>query len=607
MVAGGFVLAALGEAIAVHRRPLALLVFTASAAPLLAVLAVRRTQPVLAMSVVAAAGAVGTTVQAAWWPHASDGGGVWLFALLLAAYSLGAHARGRLLVLGGLLPFGVALVADVPTSSGWALVNGVVFVTAFVGVLPTLVGRMVAARRERLARIDAQREQLAAEQRAQREAAALAERLRTTERLQPSLLSGLRTIADRADAGADPAEIELAARDLLARTREEVVALSAPVDVPQPPAPPAVEYLPLLRLQAQRWVVLGAGVIGAGLAAEAAGTRALSTSTAVAVVAALGVAGPLALLWWRPLAAVLAAWVAATAFSREVTPLDGTLSGAALALAAAFAVAALSTRRAAVIGLAACWVGQLVGVGVGDPFGVGTIVLVCWLGGLVVHESSRLVEMGRATTRLMAGQEPLARQRAVVEERLRLARDLHDQVGHTLTVVAIQAGAARRLAASDPARVAQVRATVAAAAREGLTALEQDAPADLPALLTRTRAAGLDVRVRPAELEATDRLDPLTRALAQRVVQEALTNVLRHAPGARADVRLRDDGSTVTVVVRNTPPTQPRALPTGGSGLAGLRARLAACSGEIRWGRCDDGGFAVQAVLPRAQAAQVPG
>lgn len=602
VVAGAFVLAAVAESLAVRRHPVGLLVFTASAAPLLAVLAVRRTHPVTAVAVIAAAGAVGTAGQALWWPQAPDDGGVWMFALLFAAYSLGTHARGRRLVLGGALPLVVVLVADLPTLRGWPLVSGVVFVTAFVGVLPTVVGRMVAARRERLGRLLEQREQLAAEQRARQEAAVLAERLRTAERLQPSLLTGLRDLAEQAERDADPATIERRARQLLARTREEVVALSAPVDVPEPLAAPPVDYLRTLRGQAQRWTVLAAGLLGAGLVVEQAGTHALAGSAGMAVVAALAVALPLAFVWWRPLAATLLLWAGLTWFSRGVGPLDGTLSGSALALVAAFAVAALSGRRGALLGLGACWVGQLVGVGAADPFGVAVILLVCWLGGLAVNEASRLVELGRATTLLLTGQEVVARERAVVEERLRMARDLHDQIGHSLTVAAIQAGAARRLAPTQPQRAADVMTTIAAAAREGLCALGGEPPADLPALLQRTRAAGLDVRARPTELAATARLDPQTRALTQRVVQEALTNVLRHAPGARADVSLHDDGSTLTIVVRNTAPTRAGRLPAGGRGLTGLRERLGSCSGEIRWAACPDGGFSVQAVLPRPRS-----
>lgn len=599
-VAAAFVLAALAETVVVHRHPWGLLVFTGTAAPLLAVLALRRTRPVVPLVVVAAVAAVGTTAQALWWPRASDSGGVWLFALLFCAYSLGAHARGRRLVLGALLPLGVALAVDVPSLGGWALVNGVAFVTLFVGVLPTLVGRAVLARRERLARLRIQRDQVAAEQQSLREAAVLAERVRTAEHLQPTLLQGLRTLAEQADGGAEAGEVEQAARRLLGRTRQEVVALAAPVDVPDVGPAPPVEHLAPLRAQAQRWAVLAAGAIGAGLVVEAAGTHTLATSTGMGVVAGLAVAAPLGLVWWRPVPAVLLAWAGLTAFSRLVAPVDGTLSGTALALVSAFAVAALSSRRAALLGLAVCWCGQLVGVGANDPIGEAVILLVCWVGGLAVNEASRLVELGRATNALLAGQDDVARQRAVVEERLRLARELHDQIGHSLTVVAIQAGAARRLAATDPQRASGVMATIASVARDGLTALTGEPDGDLPALLDRTRAAGLEVRAERSELAATELLDARTRALTYRVVQEGLTNVLRHAPGARADVRLRDDGGTLTIEVRNSAPARRAALPAGGRGLVGLRERLAACCGEIRWGQCADGGFLLQAALPVA-------
>ncbi|KQX66165.1 sensor histidine kinase [Angustibacter sp. Root456] len=604
VVAAVFVLAALGEAVALHRQTPALLAFAAAGAPALGVLALRRVRPTLPIVVITALAAAGTTVQARVWPGASDSGGVWMLALLLSAYSLGAHGRGRVVMLGGLLPLGVVLVVDLPSMHGWSLVSGVAFVTAFVGVLPTAVGRAVRARRERLAALQRQRTQVVHEQQARREAAVLAERLRTAEHLRPTLLRGLRRLADQVDAGAEPEDVEQAARQLLSRTREEVVALTAPVEVPHTEPPPQAEFLGPLRAVAQRWAVLGAGVIGAGLALESTQTVPIAVPAAVAVTAAFALTLPLMLVWWRPLAAVVVLWVAATAFSRLVAPMDGMLSGAALAVASAFAVAALSTRRAAALGLLACSIGQVAGVGVSDPLGVTVMLLLCWLGGLAVNEASRLVELSRVTNRLLEGQETVARQRAVVEERLRLAREVHDQIGHSLTVVAIQAGAARRLAAADPHGARVIMATVAAAARDGLAAMtaasiEPDATgADLPSLLERTLAAGVDLSTDPAELESIRLLDPRVHALAYRVVQEALTNVLRHARGAPASVRLRHDDGRLTIVVRNGAGTRPSGILGGGHGLIGLREQAAACAGEISWGPCADGGFAVQAVLP---------
>lgn len=597
-VAVCFVLAALGEAAVLRHATPGLLVFSAAGAPLLSVLAVRRDHPTVPICVIGAFAVFGTTVQAALWPDADDSGGVWMFALLFAAYSLGAHARGRPLVLSGLVPLLVGLGVDLPTMSGWALTNGVTFVTVFIGVLPTAVGRVVRARRDRLGVLDHQRDELLREQLAQREAAVLTERLATTERLQPALLEGLGKLADEAEAGVDPGRIEDAARTLLRRTRDEVVALTAPVDIPAPVAPPAAEYLRSLREIAQPWSVIGGGAIGAGLVLESAGTLDLATPVWVAIPAGAAVAAPLILVWRRPLLAVALAWIAATGFSRLVAALDGTLSGTAFALTAAFTVAALCSRRGALAGLGLCWCGQLIGVGTDDPLGEAVIIFVCWLGGIAVNEVSRLVEQGRENNRRLVGFEAVAKQHAVVEERLRLARELHDQIGHSLTVVALQAGAARRMAASDPARVQQLMATIATAAREGLDAIHGEAAANLDALLRRTRAAGLDVDIAPTAADTIDLLAPPQRELVIRIIQESLTNVLRHAPGAPAWVSVDCDSDGVCVVVGNGPPTAPGGLAGSRRGLTGLSARAAARGGAIRWGARDDGGFEVRALLP---------
>ncbi|MGN6612753.1 MAG: sensor histidine kinase [Angustibacter sp.] len=603
VVAGAFVLAALGEAVVLHSRTPGLLAFTASGAPALAVLALRRTRPALPLVVIATLAAAATTLQSAVWPTADDSGGVWMLALLLSAYSLGAHGRGPVVLLGGLLPLGVVLAIDLPSMSGWSLVSGVAFVTAFVGVLPTTVGHVVRARRERLAALERQREQVVQEQRARRESAVLAERLRTAERLQPTLLEGLHRLA-KADDDTDPAALEQAARQLLSRTREEVVTLTAPIDVPAAQPPPPADVLTPLRAATQRWAALGAGAIGTGLALESTQTAVTAVPTWPAVLAALALVVPLGLVWWRPLPAVAGLWIAATAFSRLVTPIDGMLSASALALAAAFAVAALSTRRGALLGLLICWTGQIVGVGAADPLGEAVMMVLCWLGGLAVNEASRLVELSRATHRMLTGQEAVARQRAVVEERIRIAREVHDQIGHSLTVVAIQAGAARRVASTDPERARTIMATARAAARDGAIAMTTTSsgsgPAadDLGSLLQRTHAAGVELTTDPAEVATADLLDPRTRALAYRVVQEALTNVLRHAPGAPASVRLRHDGDRLTIVVRNGAGTRASGLAGSGSGLIGLRERVAACRGQIRWSHSADGGFSLQAVLP---------
>ncbi|MGN6686153.1 MAG: sensor histidine kinase [Actinomycetales bacterium] len=601
LVAAGFVLAALVEAFVLHHGSPGLLAFTVAGAPLLAVLAVRRLHPFATLLVIAAFSAVGTTIQSLYWRDSGNGGGVWLFALMLAAYSVGGFGRGRRVVLGALLPLLTALAIDLPTMSGWQLVSGVVFVTAFVGALPTLVGTAVRARRTRLAVLAEQRELILHEQQAQREDAVLRERLRASERLQPSLLAGLRDLAEQAESGADPGGIEHDARQLLARTREEVLALAAPFGEDEPVEPPPVDYRTALRVAGQRWTVLAAGGLAAGLAVESTGTLSLRSSAPLAVVASLLVAAPMAFVAWRPLPAVAVTWLLAAGYSRLVAPLDGSLSGAALALLAAGVVGALCGRREAVAGLALCLVGQVIGEGVRDPVGVGAAMTVSWVGGVVFNEATCLVEQSRANNRLLAGHDALVRKRAVMEERLRLARELHDQIGHSLTVVALQAGAARRLAASDPDRVALVMGTIASAAREGLTVLG-DRPLDdlegaVSVLLDRAGAAGLDVHAELPALSGRALQGPVEREAAYRVIQEALTNVLRHAPGSTVEITAVQVGTEVVITVRNTAAD---AGSGGGSGrgLPGLCERVAACEGELRWGPVEGGGFEVQAVLP---------
>lgn len=594
-VAVGFVLAAVGEALVRFHDMLGLLVFNAAGALWLGSLAVRRSRPLVPICVIASAGVGGTMATARLWPDAPDGAGVWIFALMLAAYSLGAHSSGRAVVLGVLLPLVVVVSADLTTRSGWPRISGIVFVTAFVGLLPTAVGRMVRIRGERLRILRDQHEQIVRAQRAQQESAVLAERLRTVERLQPTLVLGLQDLAATSESAGDPGRIEASARDLLTRTREVVVALTAPVEDTPVPEIAEADHLAALRLAAQPWTVIAAGAVAAGLIVE---SRVLDLTEPgwVVVPAGLVVGAPLVLAWWRPVAAAALAWIAAAAYSRLLAPLDGSLSETAFAFAATFGVAMLSRRRTAVLGLAVCWLGQLVGVGTDDPLGAGAFLLLCWLGGLAVNEASRLVEQTRANIDLLGRQETASAARAVVEERLRLAREIHDAIGHSLTVVALQAGAARRLGRSDPGRAREVMRTVAAVARGGVASLALDgAGTDIVNLVERVRATGLTV---DADTADETLLDPEQHVVAFRVIQEGLTNVLRHAPGSRATVAVHCRAGEVEIVVANSAPVGEGSGPGSERGLSGIRERVTAGAGEATWRRRDDGGFEVRALLP---------
>lgn len=601
MVAAVFVLAAGVEAVVRYHDIPGLLAFNASGALWLASLAVRRPRPLVPIAVIAGAGVLGTAVTALLWPEATDGAGVWILAMMLASYSLGAHGAGRLVILGALLPLVVVGAADLTTRSGWSRISGMLFVTVFVGLLPTAAGRLVRVRNDRLRALRDQRDRIMRAQRAQQEAAVLAERLRTTERMQPTLIEGLQALAESAESGGAPGAIEASARDLLTRTREELVALTAPVEVSAISERPAADELRAVRQTAQPWIVMVAGALAVALSVESAHVLEPSAPGWLVVPASLVVAAPLAMAWWRPVMSVTLAWVAAVAYSRLVAPLDGSLSGTAFALAAAFTVAALSRRRAAVAGLLVCWLCQLAGVGTADPLGEAEFLLVCWLGGLAVNEVSVLVERTRASNELLHRQEATSAARAVVEERLRLAREIHDAIGHSLTVVVLQAGAARRLTSTDPGRAGEVMRTVAEVARTGLASLAFEGPSiDIAALVERVRATGLVV---DADLVDDALLDPAQQVIGFRVVQEALTNVLRHAPGSRATVAVRRRGDAVEIVVVNSAPLRTGSGRGTGRGLAGLQQRVCASAGQVTWRPCADGGFEVRAILPRSRVA----
>jgi signal transduction histidine kinase len=203
----------------------------------------------------------------------------------------------------------------------------------------------------------------------------------------------------------------------------------------------------------------------------------------------------------------------------------------------------------------------------------------------------------------------------MLEERLRVARDLHDVIGHTLMVVVLQAGAARRNWAGDRVRAARAIVSLANVAREALTellasllALDESSnpvPAspglvDINALVAQARAAGIRVELSQESLPAG--LNPELELTAYRVVQEALTNVMKHAPRSATQVRIKTRDERLQVEVVNSGPLPPRLGrgPKGGQGLSGMAQRVAAGGGELSWGRDAMGGFAVQARLPIA-------
>ena len=208
-----------------------------------------------------------------------------------------------------------------------------------------------------------------------------------------------------------------------------------------------------------------------------------------------------------------------------------------------------------------------------------------------------------------------AARRMAMEERLRIARELHDSLTHSISVIQVQAGVAVHLARKRgedvPPALAAIQEAGADAARElratlGVLRSEEDGDgsglSQLDSLVARARAAGLPVTV---TVTGTQRpLPPEVDQAAYRIVQEALTNVSRHAGHARASVHLHYTPQTLSVQVDDDGKgtvisTSTGTRPSGpGLGLVGMRERVAALGGQLQAGPQDDGGFRVRAELP---------
>jgi signal transduction histidine kinase len=225
--------------------------------------------------------------------------------------------------------------------------------------------------------------------------------------------------------------------------------------------------------------------------------------------------------------------------------------------------------------------------------------------------------LGRMTfnrRRRVVRDREVATREAVAAERAAIARELHDVVAHHMSVMVVQAGAARAVGARDPAAAAEALRQIEASGRTGLAEMrrllevlkaEEDgdgrAPqpglARLRELLDAMRASGLPVE---AVVQGTPRaLSPGVDLSAYRIVQEALTNSLRHAGGATARVVVRYEPDALELEIADDGPGPPEdSEASGGHGLIGMRERVQLFGGELEAGPRPGGGFLVRARLP---------
>ncbi|MFF6878960.1 sensor histidine kinase [Streptomyces sp. NPDC012474] len=235
------------------------------------------------------------------------------------------------------------------------------------------------------------------------------------------------------------------------------------------------------------------------------------------------------------------------------------------------------------------------------------------LGRAVRSRRDNLVKARERAVRAERTQEEEARRR-VTEERVRIARDLHDVVAHHITLVNAQAGVAHHLMRANPDQayeaLAHIKETSRAALDElratvGLLRQPDDAPgsrapiprlADLDALAGGFRASGLSVRV--ARTGAPVPLAPATELTAYRIIQEALTNTHKHASATRTEVVLDYGPNSLRVTVTDDGPSGATKGAGTGHGLIGMRERADAIGGRVTAGPRPEGGFEVVAELP---------
>jgi signal transduction histidine kinase len=319
------------------------------------------------------------------------------------------------------------------------------------------------------------------------------------------------------------------------------------------------------------------------------------------------------LVWRRraPLAVLFVSGLGSLVFGMANLPDPAIQFTLALAL---YTVAAYRCRRISVpVVLAFVVVGALSFV-LDDQADLADIAVtyLVGVGAWVVGDSTR---SQRERAAWLAQRQQDEAQRAAAEERVRIARDLHDVVAHHISVIAVQAEAAQEVLAAHPERAERAMATVAETARTALGELRRmlgllrsdagRAPQpDLGAvdeLVASVRGAGLAVEVRTTGPARP--VDGVVGVTAYRIVQEALTNVLRHADARRACVDLAFDADALVIRVADDGRGPRAARPGatnggGGQGLVGMRERVTVLGGRLETGPAPDGGFTVEARLP---------
>jgi signal transduction histidine kinase len=373
-------------------------------------------------------------------------------------------------------------------------------------------------------------------------------------------------------------------------------------------------------------IVIGAveGALEVALRPDAAGE--LATSRAFAATAT---AGAVLVLLGRgrwPFGAPAAMWAAAAALSF----VEGWLVVSVASLYVAGLVASLLLGNGgdvvrARVGLVIALGAATIVVG-NDPRHTASefafipgLMAIAWFAGFTLRERAGQAEAAQERALRAEREREENARRAVFEERVRIARELHDVVAHHVSMMGVQAGAARMVVDRDPAKAKDALAAIEASSRQAvdelhrlLGFLRQAGDSDdlapspgvrqLPSLVAGMSDSDLAVEV---GVEGDERpLPPTVDVSAYRIVQEALTNTLKHAEASRADVRLRYyPGELVVEIVDDGRGATATAAGGSGLGLIGMRERAALHGGHLTAGPGPGGGFAVRVTLPTSDGA----
>jgi signal transduction histidine kinase len=591
--------------------------------------AARRRMPVASFACVAVLAP--TLDQALGAPWGQDANAL-VFLILLASYSVGAHAPPRRSLAAMLAA--VAWLAALDTL--WGDGEDYAFVLLLVGV-PWLSGRGVRAYRVQAARLGELASRLEEERAVSERVAVARERHRMAHETHDAIAhavgemvlqaSGAELVLVREPERARRAlaAIQRTGRKAVDELRQVLGILRATDAYPRsadfaPAFGPASRrrYWPASADVALALLVLALGVGYALDAGDLAGHRGPGLLFQLAAAAAVGL---------RRRSPFVALGLSVAAFAGEALTVDGDPRSpaviASLLLVTYSAAASADRREAVVVAALALGVPALVALVAAGADAADVLLPMAIFGiplaaGRAVALYQRQTEELRILTARLASERDARARLAVLNERARVARELHDSVAHAISVMVLQAGAADQVLDSAPERACEALRAVQNVGREALDQLARllglldsadggppltphPGLADVGRLLETVRRAGLPVR-----LQTLGDPEPLPAAVdgaAYRVIQEALTNALKHSGAAPTEVTIRYavDGIGLEIVDRGRRSRTPGMA--GGHGLAGMRERIGRHGGQLQAGPAAGGsGFAVSAFIPRAPA-----